>query len=90
MDIQSHLSPLQDGITDLLSAGVNTIREADLEYSDNDFSPMPENALLSGWVMISVWIDPEDGEHLYHRLRSKGRAVHERIGLARMAVEWDG
>ena len=47
------------------------------------------NALLSDWVIITSWIDPNNDEHYYFRLNSKGCAPHAREGLAHMLLEME-
>lgn len=47
----------------------------------------PDRALLGSWVLVTDWIDAEDGEHWYFRLSSDGIPPHSRMGLLHIGLE---
>lgn len=74
------MKAIQSLIDDVLRAHLGTVSDGEA----------PENMLLGSWVMITDWIDPEDGEHWYFRMSSEGLPPHSRVGLLSIGMEIEG
>jgi len=78
-DNSRKLAPVQNAVDDAMRAHIKLL----VEVNPEDDDPITDASLLTGWIMVSAWMDPIDGSTRYFRLNSAGMATHEKIGLLR-------
>ena len=84
MSERAELKPVQSLIDDALRDNLRAVLETCANEEDDD--PITETSVLTGWVVMSAWLDPIDGETRYFRLNSAGMAIHEKLGLLRQGL----
>ena len=77
------LAPVQNALDNALREHFDVMRQ-EMDATDETVGP---GALLGGWVIVTDWIDPTDGEHWYYRLSSPSLPPHSRIGLLNIGLE---
>ncbi len=56
------------------------------DEDDEETDEPIEGCLLSEWVLVSSWMDPQDGQAYTVVLDSENNAVHHRRGLLHTAL----
>lgn len=86
MSTNDLLATVQSLIDDALRAHLDDLRTT---TDEPDEKTGAQDALLGGWVMVTDWIDPEDGEHWYFRLSSPMMPTHSRMGLLQLGLQME-